>query len=130
MSNAKSGFGTTIVFGATTVTEVTVIGGLNQTRTMIDVTNQDSANACREFIGGLINGGEMNVTANFIKATYTALDTALYSTAATVVLTLAGSLGICTFTGLIADLGPPTIGIDKQVEFTMKIQCSGKPAWT
>ena len=50
----------------TTIAEVGSITGPTLTRDIIDVTNQDSAGAYREFIGGLIDPGELSFDINYI----------------------------------------------------------------
>lgn len=128
-SGAKVGYGTTLVVGSTTLSELESIGGPSGKRTMIDVTHMESDNACREFIGGLVDGGQVTVSANFIKAKYTAMDTLLQGGAIqTCVLTLSNSLGTCTFSGLVEELSSP-VEIDKQTMYDLTIKVTGKAVW-
>jgi predicted secreted protein len=65
----------------TTIAEVTNIS-INGSRDSIDVTSHDSLQACREFIAGLVNGGEVQLTLNFLpqNATHTDLTTNIKAT--------------------------------------------------
>lgn len=55
----------------TTIAEVTSIGGPGLALDPIDVTNMDSTNGWREFIGGLLDGGEVSITINYLPANAT-----------------------------------------------------------
>tara|TARA_R100000951_G_scaffold90032_2_gene78183 strand:- start:5750 stop:6193 length:444 start_codon:yes stop_codon:yes gene_type:complete len=46
------------------ISEVTEVSGLGQTYPQVDVTNFDST--AKEYIGGLADGSEVSVTANFL----------------------------------------------------------------
>ena len=50
----------------TTVAEVTDISGPSMTLDPIDVTSHDSTAAYREFIGGLLDAGEVTLTINYV----------------------------------------------------------------
>jgi predicted secreted protein len=52
--------------GFTTIAEVNDLGGPSLTLETIDVTSHDSSNGWREFIGGLLDGGEVSFTINYI----------------------------------------------------------------
>ncbi len=87
-SAAKSGYGSVIQLSDnggtpvyTSIAEVLEIGGPEMDRTMIDVTHLVSDNAAREFLGGLVNGGNVTMKLNFTKdATQTDLITAIQDT--------------------------------------------------
>jgi predicted secreted protein len=49
----------------TAIEEVFEISGVGQTNDLVDVTNFDSATGTREFIGGLADGQEITVRANY-----------------------------------------------------------------
>lgn len=129
-TGAKSGFGTTIAFNSNTYGEVVSVTGPNGTRTMIDATHMTSPDNCKEFIGGLIDSGEIQLECNFIKSHYLAAQTAMgLSASAAFTLTLPSSLGTCTGNGWVSSLGPPTAQIDDRVTYTMTIKCTGKATW-
>lgn len=78
MSNAVFAHGTLLKAGNgaatevfTTIAEVTNIGGPSLAMDPIDVTNMDSTNGWREFLGGLLDGGEVALTINYIPANAT-----------------------------------------------------------
>lgn len=66
MSSALNAFGTLLKMGATTVAEITDIGGPDLARDSIEVTHHQSPNAWREKIKGLKDGGEVSITINYI----------------------------------------------------------------
>lgn len=49
----------------TTISEVTNIGGPGLALDPIEVTNMDSTAGWREFIGGLLDGGEVSISINY-----------------------------------------------------------------
>lgn len=67
-SLAVSGKGTILVWNAQPVVELTSISGPTETMDTIDVTSHDSADAYREFIAGLRDGGDISFEGNFIKS--------------------------------------------------------------
>lgn len=66
MTSAKSGFGTDLTWNSVVIAEVVNVSGPSQSRDMIEVTNHDSADGFKEFIAGLIDGGEISIEGNFI----------------------------------------------------------------
>ena len=56
----KRALGTKLTIGSTTVGGLTSISGLEISADTIDVTTLDSADGYREFIPGLIDGGEVS----------------------------------------------------------------------
>lgn len=102
MSGAKHAYGTEIEVGGTTPASVTSITGPGVSADTIDVTAMDSPNAFKEYIGGLLDGGEVAIEANMIKADFTAILTLLKARAAVAcTLTLSGSLGAFTFDAIV-----------------------------
>lgn len=69
-SNAFAGVGTVFKRGEVAVAEITAISGPNITRGTIDVTNLDSTNGYREFIGAFRDGGEVTLSMNFTMETW------------------------------------------------------------
>jgi len=66
MSNAVAAFGTKFSWNTHEVAELTNIEGPTQTMDTIDVTSHDSADAFKEFIAGLRDGGDISIEGNFI----------------------------------------------------------------
>lgn len=82
-SSAAIGYSTTFGIESATpgtytnVAEVTSVSGPNMARDAIDVTHMTSSDQHREFIAGLMNGGEATVELNFVPAVSDAIVTAL-----------------------------------------------------
>ncbi len=124
-SGAKSGFGTTLSIGGTAVTEIIEIGPPGYERTMIDVTSMGSDNAAREFIGGLLDGGEVSVKLSFLKAVATALMAYFTESAAKAhTLTLPSSLGVYTYNAWIKSYKPAAV-IDDKVSADLVFKVTG-----
>ena len=78
MTEAISGFGTILKRGDgavpevfTTIAEVKSLSGPGLTLETIDVTHHQSTGGWREFIGGLLDGGEVTFDVNFIPSNQT-----------------------------------------------------------
>ena len=65
-SVAVSAYGSTLTWNGTALAELTNITGPSMKVDTIDVTNFGSPNSFREFIVGLIDGGEVGIEGNFI----------------------------------------------------------------
>jgi len=65
-SSANLGYGATLAKGATSIIEITDMGEFGISRAPVDVTSHDSDNSGNEYIAGLIEGGELTITGNFI----------------------------------------------------------------
>lgn len=63
---AKAGFGTTLARNGNTIAELTKIGSPKLKLDTEDVTNHQSANSYKEFIGTLLDAGEISIEGNFI----------------------------------------------------------------
>lgn len=80
-SGAHSGYGSVLQLSDnggtpvyTSIAEVVEIGGPNLEREMIDVTHMVSDDAAREFLGGLVNGNEVQIKINYIPTNATQAD--------------------------------------------------------
>lgn len=137
----KDAFGTQFLRDTTgagvfaVIASVTDISGPSRSRESIEVTAHDSPDKYREFIKGLKDGGEVEITLNYDPgtATHAALDADFeeddlrdYQ-----VIILPGDADEHTweFSALITDLGDeyPTEG---QMERTATFKISGKPTLT
>lgn len=129
-SGAKSGFGTTLTVGGTAVTEIVEIGPPGLERNMIDVTNMGSDNAAREFIGGLLNGGEVSVKLQFKASVATTLVGYFTESAAKAhILTLPSSLGVFTYNAWIMSYKPQAV-IDDKVTADVTFKVTGAVTYT
>lgn len=117
------------------VANVTDISGPSRSREAIEVTAHDSPDKYREFIKGLKDGGEVEITLNYdpAAATHTSLDADFEEDdlRSYQVIMLPGESDEHTweFSGLITDLGDayPTEG---KMERTATFKISGKPVLT
>lgn len=73
MSNAKSAFGTLLKIGDgggteqfTAIAEVANISGPGISLDTVDVTHHGSAGGFKEYVGGLLDGGEIKAELNYI----------------------------------------------------------------
>jgi predicted secreted protein len=101
---AASAYGISFKAGAgTVIAEVTSSDGPNIDRDMIEVTNMQSTSMAKEFIGGLIDFGEISLELNYLPSNQTHKDaiTALTrNTAATAYTLTLPAGGTQLFTGL------------------------------
>lgn len=64
-SNATTGYGLGLTFNGAQVDEATNVDGPSVKRDMVEVTNLLSPGAFKEFIGALIDGGEISCKVNY-----------------------------------------------------------------
>ncbi len=115
----------------TTIGEATNITGPELERDTIDVTSHDSPNRFREYVGGLVDGGEVGFEVNWDPAIHNVLKAdfqdPLPRNYRIVLPTPPG--GTWTFPGFITGMGHEYPHDDKMsAEFTFKI--SGEPVFT
>ena len=130
-SNANAAAGTTISWNSNSIGEVTEIGDLDTSADDIEVTDYGSTDGYKEYIQGLKDGGELEVSGNFYPT-----DTgqsALISdinggTVRTAVITLPNSVGTWTFSAYVKGFTTST-PIDGQVQFTATLKITGKPVF-
>lgn len=67
MTSGVSAFGTFLIWNYHKVLEITNISGPSQSRDTIDLTSHDSPLAFKEYVAGLIDGGEISIEGHFIK---------------------------------------------------------------
>jgi hypothetical protein len=122
-SSATAAYGMTIKKGAgTVIAEITSLDGPGVERDMIEVTNLSSPSGAKEFIAGMIDGGEVTLEVSYVpqnatqKQLLTDLSTPAAATAYTITLT---------------DSGPSTISASMLVKsFKLKGEVGGKMAAT
>ncbi len=115
----------------TTVGEATSISGPGMERDTIDVTSHDSPNRFREWVGGLVDGGEVSFEVNWDPSIHVGLiadfEDPLPRSYQIVMPTPPG--GRFNFEGFITNMGHEFPLDDKMsADFTFKI--SGKPTFT
>jgi predicted secreted protein len=133
MTNAILGYGAKINWNSNDIAEVTSITGPSQSADMLDVTNHDSSDEFREYIAGLVDGGEISFEANF-DSTDTNGQIALHTdfqakTSRTCQITLPNSLGNISGTAYCTkyELSFP---VDGAVKLSGTIKYTGKPTLT
>ena len=125
-----SGFGTTLSIGGTPVAELTNISGPTVSADTIDVSSHGSADAYREFVAGLIDGGEVSMEGNLTTAVagnviMTALNNRI---AVAVVITFPAAAGVATWTfnGIVTGFETEAPHDDK-LGFSASIKVTGQP---
>ena len=130
----QSAKGTTISIGGTAAGSVTDIQVSGLSRDTIDIRSHDSPDEAKEYVVGLVDGGEVTVEVNY-SAGYKTIADLIYVNAATatpsaVVIThpLPGAW-ICSFDAWVTGTGSGAPYTDKDSgSFTLKI--TGKVNWT
>ena len=133
MTSAVSGFGTQLVWNTADIAEVTSLTHNGETVNMIDVSNHDSENAYKEFIAGMVDGGDIGVEMNF-KAADSVGQIALHTdiqerTMRAWQITLPSSLGNLAGNGYGTNWSmafPP----DGSITVSTTIKVTGKPTLT
>ena len=106
--------------------EVTGITGPDKSRSTIDVTNLDSTDNYKEFIGGLRDAGQIGLEMNFTLATYELLNTDFESEDLNeyeIILTDAENTSF-SFSGLVTNLSL-AIPMDDKISASATIKISG-----
>ncbi len=129
-----SGFGTVLTIGGDTVAELTSISGPSIAMDTIDVSAHNAgsgaADAYREFVAGLIDGGEVSMEGNL-----TTLASAGYITTAmesrtdqAIVITFpsAASVSTWTFQGIVTGFSTEA-PYDDKLSFSASLKITGRP---
>jgi hypothetical protein len=130
VSAATAGYGCVFKRGATAIAEVVNISGPGLKLDTIDVTNMGSPNATREFIAGLLDGGEVTLEINFLPAdaTQKSLITDLTSRTKTTYSIVWSDTAptTWTFTALVTGYEPGG-KVDDKLSATVTLKISGLP---
>jgi len=117
MTSAVSAKGTVLLWNFFKVLEQVKLTGLSQSVDMLEVSNHDSADEFREFVPGLVDGGELGIEGNFIVGDTNgqiAFHTDLQSkTSRYIFIVLPMSVGVCFASNALAkgfDLSFPSDG--------------------
>ncbi len=129
-SSAVKTFGATLTWNGTAIAEVINFGMPGIKTTMIDVSNEDSANAFKEYIAGMHDGGQLALECNLLVSDTNgqiAMEVdALAGTARSVVITFSGGTSTWTATCLCSDWQPSGV-LDGQLKVAMTLKVTGKP---
>ena len=125
-------FGTAITYAGNPIGELTSIGGIEVTQDALEVTSHSSANQYREFIGGLLDGGDVPIEGNFYPGDtlgQIALKTAQDNgTLGAFVITLPAAFATTwTFNALVTKTKMGDSPVDGIVPFSASLKISGKP---
>ena len=128
-------YGTLLKKAGTTITQVSSLSGPNLQAETIDVTTHDSPSAIREFVSGLIDGGEINGTLVFDpnQATNIALYNDLVSRTSasySIVFLFTGGVETVTFTAYVTGFGPIEAQPDGAVTTPFTLKVAGAPVWS
>lgn len=129
---AKSTLGITLKRDDNLIAEITNLTGPELSLETIDVTSHDSADDFREYIGGLLDGGEIQIEGIF-KAADTSGQIGLQTdmlakTLQTFVLTFPTSVtATWTFTALVTRFKASDFPLDDAQRFSATLKISGKP---
>lgn len=126
---AKAAVQSTISVGSA-VAEVVNIGGPNISVDMIDVTHLTSTDSWREFLAGLVDGGEVTMDCNLTTANAAAMFAKLGAASASAcTITLAGTSGTLTFNAHVSGISVSTQVADK-IGMTVTLKTTGKVTYT
>jgi hypothetical protein len=132
VTSAIAALGVTLSRDSHLIAELTNISGLETTLETIDVTSHDSADDFREYIGGLLDGGEIGIEGNFIGGDtdgQIGLNTDhLLKTVQDFVITFPTAItATWTFSGLVTKFKAGDFKMDGPVSFSASIKITGKP---
>lgn len=125
----EAAFGTTLTIDATPVAELTNIGGPNVTADALDVTSHDSADDYKEFVAGLLDGGEVSLEGNLTTAAAgnVMMDAANARNLVAVVITFPTTPTIAwSFNGIVTGFSTGAPVADK-LSFSGSIKVTGIP---
>jgi len=116
-----------------TIPECRNIGAPTPDRDQIDVTNHDSVGAFREFIGGLVDPGEVTAECNFVPTNTVHAQCLADSISSTSVprnfrILLVGGTRAIDFAGYIQRFGP-SFPHDAQYTADISIKVTGQITW-
>jgi len=131
-TSAKSAFGVTLARNGNTIAELTKIGNPKLKMDTVDVTNHQSANNYREYIGTLIDGGEVPIEGNFIVGDTNGqiglIDDMNNRTLQSFVITFPAAItATWTFSALVTSFEVGDLNSDGTMKFTAILKVSGKP---
>lgn len=129
---AKAAFGVVLARNGTTIAEVTKLGDIEVKQDTKEVTTHQSANSYKEFIGTIIDGGDLTIEGNFISSDtdgQVGLLTDLNAnTVQSFVLTFPTSItATWTFSALVTNFKTGGFTTDGELTFGATLKITGKP---
>ena len=129
------GFGTSFVWDGATVATLTNIGGVNVTADVVDVSSHQSANAYKEFIAGMLDGGEIPLEGFYDfsdttgqQAMLTDMEARTSKTASIAFPSASGSA--FSFSAIMTSWKVGDLVIDGAIPFTATVKITGQPSFT
>lgn len=107
------------------VAEVVSITPPGMTRESVEATHLKSPDQFKEFIAGMMEGGEASLTLNFIPSATDVLYTAFSAKTGKYQITFPNGV-MMRFKGFFTAYNPPELSGEK-MEATATVRCSGKP---
>lgn len=132
-SAVKPAFGTLLKKGSTAIAEIVSIDGPEAERETLDVTHMESPNATREFIGSLVDAGEVSFEGNFLPGNATQKDllAELYGGSEdtwTIVWSDAPGTNDWPFTAIVTKF-KPSAALGEKLKFTATLKLTGMPTF-
>ena len=131
MSEATGALGTTLARDGNVISELTKIGSPKYKMDTIDVTNHQSTDGFKEFIGGLLEAGELPLEGNFIPGDTNGqvglVTDMMAKTKQNFVLTFPNSVTF-TFAALVTAFELGDADVSGALTFKAALKISGKPA--
>ncbi len=132
-SDATIGYGAILKKGSTAIAEVVNISGPGLSRDTIEKTHLSSDDNAKEFLGGMVDGGEVTFEINYLptNTTHKTLITDLYTTGAatyTLVLTDSGA-SEWTFSAIVTGFEPTGMETSGKLSASVSMKVTGKPTF-
>lgn len=129
---AKAAFGVTLSRNSNVIAELTSIGSPKLSLETADVTSHQSSDSYREYIGTLLDGGEVAIEGNFISSDtdgQIGLITDMEAkTVQSFVITFPTAItATWTFTALVTAFEIGDMAVDGTLTFSATLKISGKP---
>lgn len=131
-NTARTGFGTLFRRGATVIGEIQGIDGLNRNRATFDASHTAMTDPYKEFIGGLVDAGEVSFQMHFTRDANQILMEGDMESPAPVTYSVQFNTSptqTCTFLGLVTEM-TVTAPIEDKMTYDVSIKLSGKPIWS
>lgn len=132
MSDGSHGHGASFTIGATTVANIIAITGPDQTKDPIDISTMDSTSKFREFIGGMLDAGEITFEINYdgsAAGTTDALNTLYVATATETMTVTFPDTSLWAAVGFITALGH-AVPFDDKITQSLTVKLTGVPTYT
>lgn len=129
---AKLASGTSLARNGNTIAELTNIGGIEISLDAIDVTSHQSADSFKEYVGGLLDVGEVSIEGNFIPGDTNGqvglLTDMLAKTLQSFVIAFPAATGTTwSFSALVTKFKAADAPVDGVLPFSASLKISGKP---